>query len=116
MSSILQSPDSLNLAGNLKKIIVSSAEEVSFVLQQGSTVILEEIYQPGTSGLATIDVKAVIDRLLTIELPSTGGTFIQAAGVGDFTATEKDNKVFGMLNTFINWIIPNFKAGGGKFT
>ena len=91
MSTIIQQPDTLNLSGNLKKFIVSSAEEISFVLQQGSTVLLEEIYQPDASGMATIDVKAVIDRLLEITLPTTGGTFVQTAGIGDFTATIDTN-------------------------
>jgi hypothetical protein len=34
----------------------------------------------------------------------------------NLTPTEKDNKVFGLLDNFINWLVPNFKAGGGKFT
>jgi hypothetical protein len=34
----------------------------------------------------------------------------------NLTPTEKDNKVFGLLDTFVNWIVPNFKAGGGTHT
>lgn len=34
----------------------------------------------------------------------------------NLTPTESDNKVFGLLDNLINWIVPNFKAGGGKFT
>ena len=34
----------------------------------------------------------------------------------NLTPTEKDNKVFGMLDTLINWLVPNYKSGGGKFT
>ena len=33
----------------------------------------------------------------------------------NLTPTETDNKIFGLLDSFINWIVPNFKAGGGKF-
>jgi hypothetical protein len=33
----------------------------------------------------------------------------------NLTPTGTDNKVFGLLDSFISWIIPNFKAGGGKF-
>ncbi|MFZ4705475.1 MAG: hypothetical protein ACOYMF_05650 [Bacteroidales bacterium] len=36
--------------------------------------------------------------------------------VVNLTPTSKDNKIFGMLDTFINWIVPNFKTGGGKIT
>ena len=34
----------------------------------------------------------------------------------NLTPTESDNKIFGLLDNFINWIVPNFKVGGGKFT
>ncbi len=34
----------------------------------------------------------------------------------NLTPTEADNRIFGLLDSFINWIVPNFKAGGGKFT
>lgn len=34
----------------------------------------------------------------------------------NLTPTETDNKIFGLLDSFINWIVPNFKAGGGKLT
>ena len=36
--------------------------------------------------------------------------------VTNLTPTAKDNKIFGMLDTFINWIVPNLKKGGGKIT
>jgi len=34
----------------------------------------------------------------------------------NLTPTKADNKIFGLLDNLINWIVPNFKAGGGKFT
>ena len=34
----------------------------------------------------------------------------------NLTPTESDNKIFGLLDNFINWIVPNFNLGGGKFT
>lgn len=34
----------------------------------------------------------------------------------NLTPTTKDNQIFGLLDTFINMIIPNLKKGGGKFT
>ena len=65
MSTINDSPDSLSLSGNLKKFVVSSDSEITFALKQSETTILDEKYQPGADGLATIDVGAVIDRLLS---------------------------------------------------
>lgn len=32
------------------------------------------------------------------------------------TPTVMDNKIFSLWDSSINWIVPNFKAGGGKFT
>lgn len=34
----------------------------------------------------------------------------------NLTPTQADNNVFGLLDNLINWIIPNLKKGGGKFT
>lgn len=35
--------------------------------------------------------------------------------VVNLTPTEKDNNVFGWVDTFFNTFIPNYKAGGGTF-
>jgi hypothetical protein len=36
--------------------------------------------------------------------------------VTNLTPTVKDNKIFGYLDTVINFLIPNLKKGGGKIT
>jgi hypothetical protein len=36
--------------------------------------------------------------------------------VTNLTPTARDNKIFGMLDTFINFLVPNLKKGGGKIT
>ena len=36
--------------------------------------------------------------------------------VVNLTPTEADNAIFGLLDNFINMLIPNLKKGGGKFT
>ena len=36
--------------------------------------------------------------------------------ITNLTPTDKDNKIFGLLDTVINWIIPNLKKGGGTHT
>jgi len=88
MSTILQQPDSLNLSGNLKKFILSTTSEVTFVLHKGETVILNEKYQPGADGLVSIDLQPVIERLLDLVIPLTSVNVLeQTEGTGDFTAT-----------------------------
>jgi hypothetical protein len=88
MSTTTQYPDSISLSGNLKKFIVSSSAEITFLLEQGATTILDEKYQPDADSLITIDVRTVIERLLEIVIPPDSTTITeQTTGVGDFSAT-----------------------------
>ena len=94
MSTIIQQPDSLNLVGNLKKFIISADAEVVFTLQQGDTVILNEKYQPDINGQISIDIRAIIDRLLDVSIPTTNNDVSeQLAGFGDFVATVDGTEV-----------------------
>lgn len=63
--AIIQQPDALSLSGNLKKFIVSSGETVSFILKDGSTVLLDATYEPGADGRVTIDVQDIIEARLS---------------------------------------------------
>ena len=63
--AIIQQPDALSLSGNLKKIIVSSGETVSFVLKDGSTVLLDATYEPGSDSRVTIDVQDIVESRLS---------------------------------------------------
>jgi hypothetical protein len=85
MSTIIQQPDSLSFSRNLKKFVISSTEQVSYILGRGSEQILNEIYFPGTGDLVEIDLTDVIDRLLSISLP-TNSLKDQTTGYSDFMA------------------------------
>ncbi len=88
MSTVIDYPDSLSFSGNLKKFSVTAAAEVIFVLKKGETEILNENYQPDASGLLTIDVKAIVERLLEVTVPATSDQVTeQTSGVADFTAS-----------------------------
>ena len=87
MSVIVQQPDSLSFAGNLKKFVVTSAVAVALQLNKGAEQILNEIYQPGASNIVEIDLRAVIDKVLSVTLPGTALITEQSSGVADFTAT-----------------------------
>lgn len=63
--AIIQQPDALSLSGNLKKFIVSSGETVSFVLKDGSTVLLDATYEPGSDSRVTIDVQDIVESRLS---------------------------------------------------
>lgn len=98
MSTIIQQPDSLNLVGNLKKFIISADADVVFTLQQGDTVILNEKYQPDINGQISIDIRAIIDRLLDVSIPTTNNDVSeQLAGFGDFVATVDVDELITVL-------------------
>ncbi len=87
MSAIIQQPDPINFSGNLKKFIVSSTADVSFLLRRDGITLLNENYQSDSDNLVTIDVKGVIDRLLEIVIPADSATVTeQPTGMADFTA------------------------------
>jgi len=88
MSIIIQSPEILSFSGNLKSFLISSAVEVTFVLYQGATLILNEKYQPNSGNLITVNIQPIIDQLLDVVIPASQQNIIteQATGVSDFTA------------------------------
>jgi hypothetical protein len=85
MSIILQQPDALSFSGNLKTFEVTSGAVVNFGLMNDGVLVLDEKYRP-TAGAVSIDVKDVVDRLLSVSFPSSGITD-QVSAVGNFTAT-----------------------------
>jgi hypothetical protein len=88
MSAINIGPDELSLSGNIKKFEIASTAEVIFILNLGATVILNEKYQPDASGIVVIDVKATIERILEINIPTDAIQVTeQINGTGVFTAS-----------------------------
>jgi len=90
MSTIVQQPDSLSFAGNLKKLIITSAVAVSIQLACGEEQILNETYQPGADNLVEVDLGAIIDKVLSVSLPGTALVTEQPSGVANFVATIDD--------------------------
>ena len=95
MSTIFQQPDELSFSGNLKKFEITSDTEVVFELSKASpaglTLILSEKYQPTADHHVTIDIKAVIDRLLEVTIPTNGDKVTeQTTAVGDYFARVDD--------------------------
>lgn len=61
----MQKPDALSLSGNIKKFILSSGTVVTFQLKEGSIVLLDATYEPGTDGRVTIDVRDIVESRLS---------------------------------------------------
>ena len=85
--TIIQQPDSLSFSGNLKKFIISTNVTTPFSLMMGQTTILTNFYNPGVNGQIEIDLREIIERQLSIILPTDGDAVTdQTTGVADFTA------------------------------
>lgn len=65
--TILQQPDTLSLSLNLKKFIISSATQASFVLKKGTEEVLSQRYDPDSSGRIEIDVRDVVHAQLAFD-------------------------------------------------
>ena len=93
MITIIQQPDSISFSLNLKKFIISSDAITSVRLEMGQTQIFEDTYAPGTDNLIEIDLRKIVDALLSVTVPTSGAVTNQTKAVGDFTATVDDRIV-----------------------
>ncbi len=79
MSMIINQPDSLSLASNLKPFLVSSSQAVSFQLYKGEEIILDETYTPAADNRVKIDVREIVRSQLFFSLPTTN--IFQQSGI-----------------------------------
>lgn len=87
-TTIIQAPDSLSYSANLKRIIASSETDIPVKLEMGATTIFDLLYTPGVGGNIEIDLWRIIDKLLSIGIPTTNDILTdQTLGVADFVAT-----------------------------
>src|SRR5665647_1388297 len=95
MSTTTQTTEKLSYTGNLKSFLITSTVEVTFVLNQGATLILSEKYQPNADNLVTVNVQTIIDHLLDIAIPDPADLVTeQTGGALNFTATIDDHTPF----------------------
>jgi len=93
MITIIQQPDSLSFSANLKKIIVRSEVVVTLTLMMDRVQILQDTYAPGRDNLIEVDLRKIVDALLSVTVPTSSAFTNQTGAVGDFTATIDDKTV-----------------------
>ena len=67
---ILLKPDSLSLTGSMNHFIISSSQEVTFVLKYADTneIIVQHIYTPNKAKRIEIDLENIVTPLLSFQL------------------------------------------------
>lgn len=91
--TILQQPDTLSLSMNLKRFIISSDTQVSFVLKKGESEILAQQYDPNTTGRIEIDIREVVHAQLSYDLRQETQTYEQTNLAATFTASIDGTEV-----------------------
>lgn len=120
MATVIQSPDSLSLLGNLKSFKISSSSPVTFKLALSGSrgTIIEEEYTPDANDVVEISVKGVIAQFLSVSLP-TANIYSQAGAYDSFSAYVNNSlagtftvidcgvrKISGTVENFLkaNWL------------
>lgn len=80
----VQKPDSLSMSGNLKELILQSADPVAVTLKVEGAIVLVETYYPGNGNLVRVAFDEVIKSFLTFKLPSSD-VYIQPDLAKDFS-------------------------------
>lgn len=91
--TILQQPDTLSLSLNLKRFIISSDTQVSFVLKKGESEILAQQYDPDTTGRIEIDIRDVVHAQLSHDLRQETQPYEQTNLAATFTASIDGTEV-----------------------
>lgn len=85
--TILQQPDALSLSMNLKKFIISSDAQISFVLKKGTEEVLSQRYDPDSQGRIEIDMRDVVHAQLSFDFRGSAvRTYKQTNLHAEFTA------------------------------
>ena len=85
--TILQQPDALSLSMNLKKFIISSDAQISFVLKKGTEEVLSQRYDPDSQGRIEIDMRDVVHAQLSFDFRGSAvRTYEQTNLHAEFTA------------------------------
>lgn len=85
--TILQQPDALSLSMNLKKFIISSDAQISFVLKKGTEEVLTQRYDPDSQGRIEIDMRDVVHAQLAFDFRGSAvRTYEQTNLHAEFTA------------------------------
>ena len=86
---ILTYPSALSLVGNMNRLVIASNTDIAFVLtcNGSSEAIVQHTYSPNNAGQIEIDLKNIIQPLLTFRLQDVSTPYQQTAIARSFTLT-----------------------------
>lgn len=91
---ILLKPDSLSLTGSMNHFIISSSQEVTFVLKYADTneIIVQHIYTPNKAKRIEIDLENIITPLLSFQLQESTAIYRQPNIAREFLVNLIEDK------------------------
>ena len=91
---ILLKPDSLSLTGSMNHFIISSSQEVTFVLKYADTteIIVQHIYTPNKAKRIEIDLENIIAPLLSFQLQESTTIYRQPNIAREFLVNLIEDK------------------------
>ena len=122
---ILLKPDSLSLTGSMNHFIISSSQEVTFVLKYADTneIIVQHIYTPNKAKRIEIDLENIITPLLSFQLQESTAIYRQPNIAREFLVNLIEDKtaaqeswqftvlragIDNFADTASNWLKRNF--------
>lgn len=111
---ILLKPDSLCLAGSMNHFIISTSNEITFVLKYADTgtTVVQHTYTPNKSNRVEISLEDIVTPLLSFRLQDVSDAYRQTDIVRKFTAVMSE---VGTANTE-SWSFSVLRAGIDHFS
>ena len=91
---IILKPDSLSLTGSMNHFIISSSQEVTFVLKyaDANEIIVQHIYTPNKAKRIEIDLENIITPLLSFQLQESTAIYRQSNIAREFLVNLIEDK------------------------
>ena len=110
---ILLKPDALSMTGAMNHFVISSNNEITFVLRYADTnqIIVQHIYTPNKAKRIEVDMENIIMPLLSFQLHDTSTPYRQKNIVRKFTVEIAEDK----SNNIESWTFTVLRAGIDSF-
>ena len=114
MATIIQKPDSVSFARNLKELIISTSSEISFQLLKGTEELLNETYCPDMANRVAVDLSDIVTSSLTFTMPSANDAYTDQSSILDVFSVKIDGTVKATF-TAVRAGVENFSGTASEF-